>query len=158
MKENGNLKILTNKFNSSPARNELKKSLTNLFDDENASNSGSLSDIEEIQIDYSKLNSVKLYTDRHLPYIMKHFTEAEVAVEEIIMKIKKEATFLLIENHILSKLPAHSSVLCIEMVDLMINMVENSNCIQENERIKASNYSEDEEPVRILSIINKKLQ
>jgi len=131
---------------------DLKKSFTNLFDkneesEEARSHSGTLSDIEEIQINFGKLSSVKLYQDRNVQYFSNQLTESEIVVEEIIRKIKKESTFLLIESHIKSKLPAHSSVLCLEMVDLMINMVENNDCIKEKERIKAMQYSEDEEPV-----------
>ena len=139
------------KIEKSDLQKELKKSFSNLFDkndeENNLSNSGSLGDIDDVHIDYNKLNSLKLYTDRNLRYFTNHMTEAEIAVEEIIISIKKEATFLLLENHILSKLPTHSSVLCLEMIDLLVNMVENENCVHPTEKIKACIYSEDEEIV-----------
>ena len=129
---------------------EFKRSYTNLFeknDDEKFSNSGVLSDIDDIEIDFNKLNSLRLYLDRNIPYMSSHFSEAEIVAEEIVNKIKKEATFLLIENHINSKLPPHCSGLSLELIDILINMSENGNCILEEETIKATNYTEDEETV-----------
>ena len=154
MKENSgtNPKPLSKEF----SRADLKRSFTNLFDkneeSEARSNSGTFSDIEEIQIDFGKLNSVKIYQEHNVRYVANQLTESEIVVEEIIRKIKKESTFLLIESHIKSKLPAHSSVLCLEMVDLLIHMAENSNCITEKEKMKALEYTEDEEPVKNLLI------
>lgn len=163
MKESSGMKNSSKQTFNDFSKADLKRSFTNLFDkneeSEGGSNSGTLSDLEEIQIDFGKLNSVKIYQDHNVRYFASQLTESEIVVEEIIRKIKKESTFLLIESHIKSKLPAHSSVLCIEMVDLLINMAENSNCIQEKEKMKAMEFSEDEEPVKdkiILKFLNEK--
>lgn len=145
MKETNNFKQ-----NAKLGNNDFKKSLTFLVDpneDDDHSNSGALSDIDDVQIDVNKLNSVKLYSENNFRYISRHVTEAEVVVEEIINKIKKEALFLMVENHILSKLPIHSSDFSLELLDLIVDMAENSYCIQEELNSKASDYFDDEEPV-----------
>lgn len=150
MKENSILKNF-NQIEAKKLSKEFKRSYTNLYeknDDEKfSSNSGSLSDIDDINIDFSKLNSLKLYMERNIPYISCHFTEAEIVAEEIMNKIKKEATFLFIENYVISKLPPHCTFLSLELIDLLVNMSENDNCILEAETAKATQFTEDEEPV-----------
>lgn len=147
-----------------PQNIDIKKSLSYIVDpndDENRSNSGALSDIDDIHIDLNKLNSVKLYSDQNFAYFSNNLRESEIVAEEIIAKIKKEALFLMVENHINSKLPVHSSILCLEMIDLLINMSENNYCIHESQNKEAKGYSEDEEPVffkNILEFIKKRKQ
>lgn len=159
MKDNSNFR----KFGK-PQNIDIKKSLSYIVDpneDENRSNSGALSDIDDIAIDLNKLNSVKLYSDQNLAYFSRNLRESEIVAEEIIAKIKKEALFLMVENHINSKLPAHSSVLCLEMIDLLINMSENNYCINETQNKETKNFYEDEEPVYFkyfLEIIKKRKQ